>query len=109
MRVDELINENENKEYFAVSNWGNPYRVSDKEYFIVGPYTTSALAQKGAQRLLDNGQPERFRDWVSGSIKVVEKSKLKTTLTKLKLSMPESIKENDYDIGMVGLWRPVEL
>ena len=109
MKVNEFIVEDDDsstKEYFGFSCWGNPYRANDSEYFVTGPFESSAEARKSVQRRLANGQPRNFTNWVSGTVKVVDSvEKLVALLNRTKLTVPKSIQSGDYSVGEAMLWR----
>ena len=54
MKVSEIF-ESEEKEYFGISCWINPYRATNKEFFLVGPYESSSEARAAVNRRLTNG------------------------------------------------------
>lgn len=106
MKLTEIFEEENHKEYFAISSWDDPYGRSDDEYFIIGPAETSAIARKAANRKLEAGQPRSFTNWSKGKIKIVERDKIESVLAKMKLNVPTSLADGDYEFGSMTLWRP---
>lgn len=111
MKVDQILSEEqqeqEDRMFFGFSAWCDPYGRGRPEWFIVGPYETSAEARKAVKSRLERGQPQNYRDWASGNVKVIEGvDKLRKALDKEKLNMPKRIEEDDIYLGDPALWRP---
>lgn len=99
------INVPDEKEFFGISYWGNPYR-KGAEWFVVGPYSTSKEARAAVSRRLQKGQPAGFTDWVSGPVKVTsDLNKLKTFIAKKGYRVPASIESGDFFVGDPMMWR----
>ena len=107
MKVSEIF-ESEEKEYFGISCWINPYSATNKEFFLVGPYESSSEARAAVNRRLTNGQPRGFTNWAKGTVKVVDtRAKAIAALAKLKLKSPTALTNTDSDvyIGNPSMWR----
>lgn len=71
--IEESDEETEEEELFAIGYWSNPYRANDREYFWFGnnygEFENKKQILAAAQRKCKNGQPTRFRDYMSGTAK----------------------------------------
>lgn len=61
----------DNKEYFLLGYWNDPYRPY-KEYFWMRGFDSKAEALQTGKRKQEKGQPKQFIDWVKGANRVFD-------------------------------------